>query len=182
MVQFDGPYKARGAEATDFAVPGLERATSGPTPRDRLIVAMRDAGLSYRQMANALGIGSATGLRVDVARARKKLQAISYAFDAAVARIDSEIFPLAVERLAGMVHAGVPEAVFRTVSGRPGGLQPPRSEAPPQTHLSTTLNVQFTLPPGTPQGAMPTVAMGAIVGVPRALLTAPIRETSDATV
>ena len=181
--QFDGPYKPRGVDDTSgLVVPGLETATSGPTPRERLIVAMRDSGLSYRQMANALGITSATGLRVDVSRARKKLTAISYAFDAAVARIDSEIFPLAVERLAGMVQAGVPEAVFRTLSGRPGGLQPPRSETTPPPLMQTTLNVQFSLPPGIDVATRPTIAIGSVVGAPRALLSAPIMETPHAPV
>jgi hypothetical protein len=183
LEQFDGPYKARGADPTDAVIlPGLASTTDGPTPRERLIVAMRDSGLTYRQMANALGIGSANGLRVDVARARKKLKAVSYAFDAAVARIDSEIFPLAVERLAGMVNAGVPEAVFRTLAGRAGGLQPPRADAAPPPLMQTTLNVQFSLPPGIDVASRPTIALGSVVGAPRALLAAPVMETPNATV
>lgn len=169
LEQFDGPFKGRGAEATDFAVPGLETQAQGPTPRERLIVAMRDTGMSYRQMAAALGVSSAAGLRVDVARARKKLTAVGKVFQVACDRLDQEIFPLAVERLAGMVHAGVPEAVFRTLEGRAGGLQAKRMDAAPPPANAPTLNVTFSMPPGVLPGQMPVVALGSVVGTPRQL-------------
>jgi hypothetical protein len=162
--QFDGPYKPRGADPTAaITLPGLETPSEGLSARDRLLVALRDQGMTYRQMAQALSLASPGGLRVDVARARKKLQAFGNLFQIACDRMDQELVPLAVERMYGMVNAGVPEAVFRTLAGR-GVLKDHRTDdrqgAPPGT--LPALNVIFTQVVQTP-----TVAVGAILGTPR---------------
>lgn len=165
--QFDGPYTPRPNDATDYVVPGLETNGTGPSARDRLLVALRDSGMSYRQMATALGLSSADGLRVSVSKARKKLKAVALTYQTACDRLDQEIVPLAVERLAGMVQAGVPEAVFRTLDGR-GIFRQHRSgdaQAPPSLpNLSITFQTVAN---------SPTIAAGAIVGAPRPALNAP---------
>jgi hypothetical protein len=165
--QFDGPYTPRPNDATDYVVPGFETNEQGPSARDRLLVALRDSGMSYRQMANALGLTSADGLRVSVSKARRKLKAVGFLYQTACDRLDQEIVPLAVERLAGMVQAGVPEAVFRTLDGR-GIFRQHRTgnEAPPSANTNLTISFQTV-------SNSPTVAAGSIVGAPRPMLGVP---------
>lgn len=157
-------------------LPGLETPSEGPSARDRLLVALRDQGMSYRQMAQALSLGSPAGLRVDVSRARKKLQAVSVMYQVACDRMDQELVPLAVEQMAEMLRRGAPEAVFRTLAGR-GVLKDHRADdgrgsAPVAV---PTLNVTFTQVSQTP-----TVAAGAILGTPRPALPAPAPIIVDA--
>ena len=119
--------------------------------------------MTYRQMAQAMGLTSAKGLRVDTSRARQKIRLMGFAYQAAKARLDEEVFPVAVERLAGMVKMGVPEAVFRVLEGRPGGLAGRKMEGGVDGR-TTVPNLAITF---TQVGSSPTVAMGAIVGAPR---------------
>jgi hypothetical protein len=164
-----GPYDARFDSTRDLVVPGFETPTDGPSARDRLLVALRDSGLSYRAMAQSLNLTSPSGLRVSVARARKKLRAVGVQFQIACDRMDQEIVPLAVERMAGMVQAGVPEAVFRTLSGR-GVLRDHRDSGQQAPAAMPQLQVVFQQVSNSP-----TIAVGAIVGAPQAPLTLPAR-------
>lgn len=159
----DGAFTARGVEGSGLEeVPGIDPA-GVCSARERLIVSLHESGMGYREMAQSLGLLSVDGLRVTVARAKKKLRVSGKAYQVSCDRMDQELVPLAVERMKGMVQAGVPEAVFRTLEGR-GVLHPRGGGGGIGVGGTPTLSISFTQ---VGAGGTTVAAMGGIVGAPR---------------
>lgn len=161
----DGPYMTRGAEDATEGPPGFVEAGQ-VTARERLLVSLVDSGMSGRDVASVLGLASARSVKTMVRRARRKLEAHARNYALTCDFLDQTVVPLAGLRLHGMVQAGVPEAVFKTLSGRgvlrdhkmlDGGGEAKGGVPQLTVVFQQTVNA-------------PTVAAGAIVGAPRPAL------------
>jgi predicted transcriptional regulator len=138
------------------------RDASGKIKRAKLkagVLALRWEGFSPRDTARILGVSEAV-----VSHALLQLRKDA-SLDEQITRIDTLIVPLAVDNLARGILAGDKEYTLRVLDGR-GLLRAYKSIEGNVTKRNLNLTIVTTMPAGVPEGTIPIVKPGGVMGAP----------------